>query len=657
MSFGFSPSDIIAVVNLAWSTYRKCKTASKEYASLSQEAQSIHLVLKEIHEDVLDPKSSLRRRGAGREADFSRILANCRSTLKDLNEAVDKYKSLGTQSQRTWDRLGYSRDEMKVLRDRLEFHLNVVNAFLTSVNTSALSRIEQRLDDIAAEIRSGKREASVLSTYGDGPEDVFRLLRRELKDEGVSARDLEEHRPAIKAYLKRLVTSGGLDEQPPPAYDGLDSDDTAATESDGTDPEGLPTEDEAERLRSSLPRRNDPRRQTLPPHQEPTGTSHTRTHMRTEIPQADDLRWTNYHYATVETDESDNGADESLPISKSENSATQPQSEEVPTRTVPEACSKVDFYSCSVCAGDQRTCDCQLRREMRGNTTWDSLDDVLADISDREHSISCRWPNYCMLLQPSSLYRAQPEHQKFLLYPDLLCSCRLQTLFPRPPIVESMMITLPRGWRRLESSTGLVWFEHEATGAWIHAHPSTLSRELIEARNHGLFDFTFDGENLVGMRVVKGSGLRDPNLREYIRGNGEVVTPEFWKDDYGEYHTFFHWVSKETMRWFLDHPSVAPFVSRRFFREVENEYDVSGYIKVECNSTRLSNVLEGRPLEDGDDVWIPVFANSNFDRKRRLTYPVIHRASEETTEKEAQRDTPSAKSAQRGGKKKPTKRR
>lgn len=44
-SLGFSPSDILAIVNIAWSAYRKCKTVSEEYAGLDGEVQSIHIVL------------------------------------------------------------------------------------------------------------------------------------------------------------------------------------------------------------------------------------------------------------------------------------------------------------------------------------------------------------------------------------------------------------------------------------------------------------------------------------------------------------------------------------------------------------------------------------------------------------------------------------
>ncbi|KAF2183214.1 hypothetical protein K469DRAFT_444705, partial [Zopfia rhizophila CBS 207.26] len=70
--------------------------------------------------------------------------------------------------------------------------------------TQILHLIERKIDDIAADLRQGKRAASVLSTYEDQDADIWDVLKKELPDEGITPQDIEEHKTRIKAYIKTL---------------------------------------------------------------------------------------------------------------------------------------------------------------------------------------------------------------------------------------------------------------------------------------------------------------------------------------------------------------------------------------------------------------------------------------------------------------------
>ena len=49
--------------------------------------------------------------------------------LQDLNALLLKYESLGTKSQRTFDRMGYGTHDMNTIRLRLISNVSMLDAF------------------------------------------------------------------------------------------------------------------------------------------------------------------------------------------------------------------------------------------------------------------------------------------------------------------------------------------------------------------------------------------------------------------------------------------------------------------------------------------------------------------------------------------------
>lgn len=125
MSFGYSISDVVFLSNLAWKTYNSCKEAPDSFANVRQETLSLHAVLKETEEVLsecnLTPAQQQR---------LHTLCDGCKSVLEDLDGLIQKYQNLGTNSQRTWDRLKWGMENTNDLRNRLVSNTTLLSGFL-----------------------------------------------------------------------------------------------------------------------------------------------------------------------------------------------------------------------------------------------------------------------------------------------------------------------------------------------------------------------------------------------------------------------------------------------------------------------------------------------------------------------------------------------
>src|SRR2546423_13026743 len=103
MSFGSSIGDIVVLGQLAWKVCKSYRDAPENFRKIYHEALSLHAVLKEVEENI-----STRNLSETSQARLKIIGDGCHEVLKDLQNLVDKYDSLGTQSKRTWARLQWN---------------------------------------------------------------------------------------------------------------------------------------------------------------------------------------------------------------------------------------------------------------------------------------------------------------------------------------------------------------------------------------------------------------------------------------------------------------------------------------------------------------------------------------------------------------------
>lgn len=212
MSFGVSISDLFAIIRLARTTWRRCHDAANEFGEATRELSSLHTVLSVVREDARNPHSAFSQLDPDRRQAILQVVANCGEAVRELECLLTRYERLGRRDRRTWDALKFGSEPLSDIRSKLVMHLSSLNVLLTSLPGSVIGRIERKLDDIAADLRQGRREPSVLSTYEEKDADIWDVLRKELLDDGITSQDIEQHKDEIKAYIKTLLDSGALDE-------------------------------------------------------------------------------------------------------------------------------------------------------------------------------------------------------------------------------------------------------------------------------------------------------------------------------------------------------------------------------------------------------------------------------------------------------------
>lgn len=124
MSFGFSVGDFLAVGQLSWKVYKKCKDSPGSYAELSNEVGALHIVMKETEELFSQQEFTPQQE--------NRLLAcqqGCGGVLNNLDRLLVKYESLGTNSGRTFDRMGFGTHDINDIRLRLISNASMLDAF------------------------------------------------------------------------------------------------------------------------------------------------------------------------------------------------------------------------------------------------------------------------------------------------------------------------------------------------------------------------------------------------------------------------------------------------------------------------------------------------------------------------------------------------
>ena len=124
MSFGFGVGDFLAVGELSWKIYKKCKESSGNHNELSNEVLALHGALKETEELLSQQDLTTEQK-----IRVTTCQHGCEEVLKDLQILLAKYESLGTRSQRTFDRMKFGMQDINALRLRLISNVSILDSF------------------------------------------------------------------------------------------------------------------------------------------------------------------------------------------------------------------------------------------------------------------------------------------------------------------------------------------------------------------------------------------------------------------------------------------------------------------------------------------------------------------------------------------------
>jgi hypothetical protein len=76
-------------------------------------------------------------------------------------------------------------NDLADLRSRLQLYIEGINLFISSLSAGYLARIEGLLDELFQDIKAGRKEPTIVSTYESNDEFAWDELERDFDDNGI----------------------------------------------------------------------------------------------------------------------------------------------------------------------------------------------------------------------------------------------------------------------------------------------------------------------------------------------------------------------------------------------------------------------------------------------------------------------------------------
>ena len=234
MSFGFSASDVVLLVQLAWTTVRNSRKACGVHAELTRETTSLHVNLRRLEREIAKPDSPINRPSDNYRQDLAPIVDGCEKALDVLDRILEKYNTLSDEERskgKLWKAVRFGNGELanvKDLRSKLTYYTSNLSLFLNMVSIGSMGVVEKQLYEAGGDLKDIRRavngitvhlmssaikEGSVLTDYAGDDKAVWRAFRRELIKGGFSSDVIRDHKDTIQAYVKELGSRGILDDE------------------------------------------------------------------------------------------------------------------------------------------------------------------------------------------------------------------------------------------------------------------------------------------------------------------------------------------------------------------------------------------------------------------------------------------------------------
>ncbi|KAJ5635300.1 uncharacterized protein N7484_008613 [Penicillium longicatenatum] len=188
--------------------------AQSLYTSLFSSSELFNQIRNELglFVSILNVTEEHTQRAHAKSNHFTELkdtLDNCNGVLHDLSKLKDHFDTVGPQTQVTWERMGWAEVEIADIRSRLSVYINVLNVLNTQIIQSSQDNVERMLKAFMNEIRTGRRESSIISIVSTGSlsesEEVeWRQLRKELQSIGITPEIFSLNRDFIHTTLRAL---------------------------------------------------------------------------------------------------------------------------------------------------------------------------------------------------------------------------------------------------------------------------------------------------------------------------------------------------------------------------------------------------------------------------------------------------------------------
>ena len=155
----------------------------------------------------------LHRADESKKRQLESLLSSCWSVLGELDDLVRRHRRLESERPGVLDKLRFSAKDPSRFRERLVLLVTTIGLFLAGLGTSSLANIEDKLDEIVAEIRNGKRESTTFVFVGENEVSnaQWRRLADELESKDIESEAINANRLGIAAYLHEQIERYELD--------------------------------------------------------------------------------------------------------------------------------------------------------------------------------------------------------------------------------------------------------------------------------------------------------------------------------------------------------------------------------------------------------------------------------------------------------------
>lgn len=239
MSFGFSISDIVGLIQITTKTIEGTKKACGEYNDLTREVLSLHDVLEQLRLDLSDPLSLLHHANKSRKLELRNHVSGCEKQLIVMDAILEKYNNLGEEERsitNVWQKVRFGNGEARDLdktRLKLSTYTSAIGMSLQLVSLGSQGRVERELGRQSGDIRGireainlllAKREAisregsnaggsiATDSIYSNDDPAFWRGLRKDLNRRRFPSKVLKPHKDLILDYVQELSERGILND-------------------------------------------------------------------------------------------------------------------------------------------------------------------------------------------------------------------------------------------------------------------------------------------------------------------------------------------------------------------------------------------------------------------------------------------------------------
>lgn len=216
MSFGFGIGDIIACTEIAVKTIDALRSAGPEFEGLRLEVSSLTSVLGALEAEARGPMPLIHSAPRDRQEQMGYLLDNCKSGMKDLQDLVARYGSMGGTKKRDFVQwMRFAARDKRSPREKLAIHTASINIFLTTLSHGSLARLEFL-------IKNGRQECSRVATASMGQREInlwstnvsdvkqpassaWKSIIECLAEEGIEDEQVDKFQEEVKAYVRYLV--------------------------------------------------------------------------------------------------------------------------------------------------------------------------------------------------------------------------------------------------------------------------------------------------------------------------------------------------------------------------------------------------------------------------------------------------------------------